>query len=185
MDDGDILDLFYTRSELALAELDIKYGSIFHALARNILGSDEDAAECLNDAYLGVWNAIPPARPERLCAWVSRVVRNTALARRRHDNALKRGVNYTVALRELEGVLSAQSDVQTELEAKELTLAIERFLDTLSAENRVIFLRRYYFADSCSMIAERTGLSDKAVRVRLTRLRKRLRAYLAELEVLV
>lgn len=185
MDDWDILDLFFTRSERAIVELDAKYGALFHSLACNILGSREDADECVNDAYLGAWNAIPPERPERLSAWVCRVVRNTALTRRRHDGALKRGGNYAVALDELEGVLPAPGDVGDALEAKELTRAIERFLDTLSEENRVIFLRRYWFSDSLKDIARRTGLGEKAVSVRLVRMRRRLKKYLAEQEVYV
>ena len=185
MDYWDILDLFFTRSEQAIVELDAKYGAIFHALAYNILASREDADECVNDAYLGAWNAIPPERPERLSAWVCRVVRNAALSRRRRDNAIKRGGNYTLALEELEGVLPAPGNVGDELEAKELTREIECFLDTLSEENRVIFLRRYWFSDSLRDIARRTGLSEKAVNVRLTRLRRQLKKYLAEQEVYV
>ena len=112
-------------------------------------------------------------------------MRNAALSRRRRDNAIKRGGNYALALEELEGVLPAPGNVGDELEAKELTREIERFLDTLSEENRVIFLRRYWFSDSLRDIARHTGLSEKAVNVRLTRLRRRLKKYLAEQEVYV
>ena len=164
MDDWDILDLFFTRSEQAIVELDAKYGAIFHALAYNILASREDADECVNDAYLGAWNA---------------------MSRRSLVIAIMRGGNYALALEELEGVLPAPGNVGDELEAKELTREIERFLDTLSEENRVIFLRRYWFSDSLRDIARRTGLSEKAVNVRLTRLRRRLKKYLAEQEVYV
>lgn len=112
-------------------------------------------------------------------------MRNAALSRRRRDGAQKRGGSYTVALSELEGCIAAPEDSQSALDAKELTAALERFLDTLSEENRVIFLRRYWFADKCADIGRRVGLSEKAVTVRLTRLRKQLKKYLAEQEVYV
>ncbi len=185
MEDWDIIDLFFTRSESAIIELDAKYGALFHSLAYNLLGSDEDAEECVNDAYLGAWNAIPPARPKRLGAYICRIVRNTAIVRLRHDGALKRGANRAVAIAELAECVAAPEDVQSALDAKELTHALERFLDTLSEENRAIFLRRYWFSDSCAAIARRTGLSEKNVRVRLTRIRKQLKKYLAEQEVYV
>lgn len=185
MDDAAILDLFFTRSESAIVELDAKYGPLFHTLAYNILSSDRDAEECVNDAYLGAWNAIPPERPERLSAYICRIVRNQALTRRRQERAAKRGGNYAVALSELSECLAAPGRVTDELDAKELSLALERFLDTLSEENRVVFLRRYWFSDSCSKISERVGISEKAVRARLTRLRKQLKKYLEDMEVYV
>ena len=183
--DQEILALGQARDQEAIAAMAEKYGAYCHTVARNVLGNDADAEECVNDAYLGAWNAIPPERPERLPAYVCRIVRNAALSRRRRDGAQKRGGNYTVALSELEGCIAAPEDSQSALDAKELTAALERFLDTLSEENRVIFLRRYWFADKCADIGRRVGLSEKAVTVRLTRLRKQLKKYLAEQEVYV
>ena len=175
MDDSDILELFFARSERAVAELDAKYGRLFHALAGNILADERDAAECVNDAYLGAWNAIPPERPDRLAAYICRIVRNLSVRRLRHEHAAKRAGNY----------LAANETVESELDARELTRSLERFLDTLSDENRAIFLRRYWFADSCADIARRTGLTEKNVGVRLTRLRKQLKNFLEDMEVYV
>ena len=118
--------------------------------------------------------------------WLMTITRNLALDRWRASQAGKRGGGQLEALlSELEGCIAAPEDSQSALDAKELTAALERFLDTLSEENRVIFLRRYWFADKCADIGRRVGLSEKAVTVRLTRLRKQLKKYLAEQEVYV
>ena len=185
MDDGAILELFFARSESGITELDAKYGAIFHALAYNLLGDREDAAECVNDAYFGTWRAIPPERPEKLCSWVCRVVRNTCVDRLRRRGAGKRGGSYELALDELDGCLVSPENVSDAVELNELTREIDNFLGSLSEENRVIFLRRYWFADSIADIAGRVGMGEKAVSVRLTRIRKRLREYLKQREVYV
>ncbi len=185
MDDAEIIELFFARSERAIEELQNRYGAALYALAFNILGSREDAEECVSDACLGAWNAIPPARPEKLGSWALRLARNRALAMRRSRHAAKRYSPGDAALHELEGALPAPGEVGDALAARELTEMIERFLDGLSAENRAIFLRRYWYADSLGEIARRTGLSEKAVGARLARLRGRLREYLAQGEVYV
>lgn len=181
MDDEAIIELFYDRSEQAIRELDEKYGKVCHNLAYNILHSSQDAEECVNDAYLGIWNAIPPARPNPLLAFLSRIVRNLSLMRYHADRTAKRGGgNYTLALEELEDCLTSSHMVEQDLEEQELVRLIEDFLDTLSLENRVLLLRRYWFSDSYGEIAKRTGLSAKNVSVRLTRIRKQLRRYFEE-----
>lgn len=135
----------------------------------------------MNDAYLGAWNTIPPARPEPLGAYLCKIVRNLALNRYHAGCALKRGGgNCAVALEELEECLASGSSVEDSLAGQELVRLIEGFLDGLSVEDRVIFLGRYWFAACYRDIAARTGMSEKAVSVRLVRLRKRLRRYLKE-----
>lgn len=183
MDDQSIVQLFFERSERALAELDAKYGKLCHTLSRNILNSRQDAEECVNDAYLGVWNTVPPARPDPLRAYLCKIVRNVSLKLYHRKRAEKRNSAYDVAMQELEDCLPAPNTVEAELEAKELALAIEGFLDTLSGENRVIFLRRYWFSDPYADIAKRTGISEKSVSMRLVRIRKQMRQYLVEQEV--
>ncbi len=184
MDDIKIIDLFFARSELAIEALDNKYGTTCHNLSRSILKDQQDAEECVNDAYLGVWNAIPPHRPNPLSVFVCKIVRNISIMRYRANTALKRNSTYDVTMEELENCLSS-SPVEDSLEEKELIAMIEDFLRGLSQENRVIFLRRYWFADSYADIAARTGLSEKTVSVRLSRIRKQLQAQLAEGGVLV
>lgn len=185
MEDEKIISLFFLRSEQAIQELNQKYGKLFHALALRILNDQRDAEECVNDAYLGMWNTIPPQRPQVLSAYGCRIVRNLALKAHDRSTAAKRNSAYDVAMEELEGCLPASGTVEHELEARELAHMIERFLDTLNQENRVIFLRRYWFADSYRDIAQFVGLTKKTVSVRLTRLREKLRQYLMEQEVFV
>lgn len=181
MEDNAIIKLFFDRSEQAIQELDCKYGKVCHSLSYNILHSSQDAEECVNDAYLGTWNAIPPARPNPLLAFLCRIVRNLSLVRYHADRTAKRGGgSYTVALEELEGCLASPQTVERDMEEQELVRLIEDFLDTLSPENRVLLMRRYWFSDSNGEIAARTGLSEKNVSVRLTRIRKQLRHYFEE-----
>ena len=181
MDDNAIIELFFARSEQAIRELDGKYGKVCHSLSYNILHSRQDAEECVNDAYLGTWDAIPPARPNPLLAFLCRIVRNLSLMRYHADRAAKRGGgSYTVALEELEDCLASPRTVEGDMEEQELVRLIEDFLETLSLENRVILMRRYWFSDSCGEIAERAGLSEKNVSVRLSCIRKQLRHYFEE-----
>ena len=181
MDDNAIIELLFARSEQAIQELDGKYGKVCHSLSYNILHSRQDAEECVNDAYLGAWDAIPPARPDPLLAFLCRIVRNLSLMRYHADRAAKRGGgSYTVAFDELEGCLASPRTVEGRIEEQELVRLIEDFLDTLSPENRVLLMRRYWFSDSYGEIAARTGLSEKNVSVRLTRIRKQLRNYFEE-----
>ena len=174
-----------SRSEQAIKELDSKYGRTCHKLSYNILHNDLDAEECVNDAYLGTWNAIPPEHPNPLSAFLCKIVRNLSIMRHHANTAMKRNSIYDVALEELEDCISSPVTIESALERKELARIIGNFLDTLTTENRVIFVRRYWFSDSYADIAERVGMTEKNVSVRLTRVRKQMRKYLAEREVLV
>ena len=185
MVDEKIIELFFERSEQAIKEVDTKYGRVCHNISYNILSDRMDAEECVNDAYLGAWNAIPPARPNPLLTYLCKIVRNLSLKRYYMKEAIKRNSTYDVAMEELEAYLSSPNTVEAEVEAKALTRIIEGFLDTLSVENRVIFLRRYWFSDTYSDIAQRVGLTEKNVSVRLTRTRSKMREYLLERGVLV
>ena len=182
MEDEAIVALLWRRSPQAIEELDKKYGRLCRKLANNIVNSREDAEECVNDAYLGVWNAIPPARPHPLRAYLVKVVRNVAWKVCERRQAAKRS-GCTVALEELEGCLTDGKTVEDEVEARELAQLIEAFLDTLTAKERVIFMRRYGFLDSYGEIARRVGISEKNVSVRLSRMRRKLRDYLGEQQV--
>ena len=178
MDDSQIIDLFFARSELAISELDAKYGKVCHKLAHNILDSRQDAEECVNDAYLGTWNAIPPQRPDPLLPFVCVLVRRYSIMRYRANTAMKRNSSYDACMEEIENCIAAPGRVEDHYEAKVLARTIERFLDTLNRENRVIFMRRYWYSDSYAAIAALTGLTEKNVSVRLARVRKQLRDYL-------
>ena len=185
MEDEKIIELFFDRSEQAIKEVDSKYGRTCHNISFNILHNELDAEECVNDAYLGAWNTIPPARPNPLLTFLCKIVRNISLKRYELNTAIKRNSTYEIAMDELESCLASPGTVEHEIDGKELTHIIENFLDTLSAENRVIFMRRYWFSDTYSDIAQRVGLTEKNVSVRLTRTRKQMREYLLERGILV
>ena len=185
MDDEEIIELFFARSEQAVKELDGKYGKVCLQLSYNVLKNRLDAEECVNDSYLGIWNAIPPQRPNPLLAFVCKIVRRYSIKRHRSNTAMKRQSTYDLALNEIKHCLADPVTVEEAIEAKSLVHIIENFLDALSAENRVIFLRRYWFSDTYSDIAQRIGISEKNVSVRLTRTRKQLREYLLERGVVV
>lgn len=184
MDDERIIELFFARSEQAIGELDIKYGKLCHNLSHNILGNRSDAEECVNDAYLGAWNAIPPAKPNPLQAYICKIVRNISLKLYYRKEAAKRSSSYTVAMKELEASLSSPDTVEAEVEARELARIIEDFLETLTAETRVIFMLRYAYSEPYAEIAKRVGLTENNVAVRLNRTRKKMKMYLIEREVL-
>ena len=184
MNDEQIIGLFFERSEQAITELDKKYGRVCHSVSYNILHNRQDAEECVNDAYLGVWNAIPPAKPNPLLAFVCKIVRNISLKRYEQNTAGKRNSKYDVAIEELGECLSSAT-IEEEIAERELTKMIESFLDSLSKENRVIFMRRYWFSDTYADIAKQVGLTEKNVSVRLTRIRQKLRKHLLEREVLL
>lgn len=177
MQDGDIISLLWSRAEDAIAALAARFGRRLHQTARNILGQERDAEECVNDTYLALWNAIPPRRPEPLAPYVYRTGRNIALNRLRADTAQKRDSGYDVSLDELAECVPGCS-MEDALDAKLLGQAIDRFLDTQSSRTRRLFLRRYWFGDSVKDIAAAMGMQPNAVSVRLNRTRQELRAYL-------
>ncbi len=183
IEDKKIVALFFQRSEHAISELDKKYGALCRRLAFQIIGSRQDAEECVNDAYLGAWRAIPPVEPDPLPAFVCKIVRNLSVKRYQSNQAAKRKSAYTVSLQELESCLPAPCTVEAELAAKDVAHMLDAFLSGLSEENRVIFLLRYWFSFSYKDISRRVGLTEKNVSVRLTRLRRALRSYLREREV--
>lgn len=180
MDDSTIIELFFERSENAITELSEKYGGICLNTAENITLSREDAQECVNDAYLGVWNAIPPAQPNPLLSFVLRIVRNLSISRVQYNNALKRGGRYQECVDELSECLSTQDTPEERYNAKLLSGYIEEYLDQLSRTNRLLFVRRYWYLDSYEALSAVTGLRQGAVRTRLTRMRQQLKQHLLE-----
>ena len=177
MEDREIIRLFLDRDENALKALGQKYGRRLLATARNILGSAQDAEECVNDTYLAVWNAIPPREPSPLAGFVYKTGRNLALKALRHRTAEKRDSRYDVSLEELASCIPGRC-LEEDFEAKLLGQAIDAFLDTLPKSSRVLFLRRYWFGDSVKDIARHFAMSENAVSVRLNRTRNQLKAYL-------
>ena len=178
MDDSKIIELFFERSEQAIIELSDKYGSLCGSIAFNILNDRTDSEECVNEAYLALWNTIPPHRPERLSSYVCRIVRNLALKKYHENTAQKRNSNYDIALDEIEDCFPSAASVEDEVAAGEAAAGIERFLETLDRKSRIMFVRRYWYADSISDIAEMFNTNKHYVSVRLSRIRDALRNHL-------
>lgn len=178
MTDTEIIDLFFERSEQAISELAAKHGSAVRRVALNILGNAQDTEECVNDTWLGSWNAIPPARPDPLRTFVCAIARNLATKRYHTNTAAKRNSHYALALDELAECIPAINTVEEEYAARELAEAIDRFLDSLAYEDKFIFMRRYWYADPLTDIARMAGLSYGAASVRLHRTKTKLRKFL-------
>lgn len=183
MDDSKIIELFFERSEQAIIELSNKYGAICSKVADNILNNRLDSEECVNDAYLGVWNTIPPQRPNPLLSYVCRIVRNLALKKYHENTAQKRNSYYDAALDEIADCIPASFSVEDEIMAKEAAGVIDDFLETLDQQSRIMFIRRYWYADSIEEIAALFHKSKHYISVRLSRIRKALRQHLRKKEV--
>ncbi len=178
MQDHEIIALFFERSEQAITELIHKYGSAINHVASNILKDPQDVEECCNDTYLTVWNRIPPEEPAFLGAYSCRIARNLCLKRYYANTAEKRNSFYDVALEELEATIPALSTVETAYEAKEMTRYLNQFLDQLDKKDCYLFVRRYWFGDKVSEIAENLKTTPHSISVRLFRLRVKLKDYL-------
>lgn len=179
MDDHAIIELFYSRSETAIHETSQKYGNYCSRIAMNILANKEDSEECVSDTYFKTWNAIPPQRPKVLRSFLGRITRNLSLNRYKEKRRQKRGGDEVdLLLSELEGCVSSDHTVETELERGRIAGTINKFLYSIEIEHRVIFIRRYWYVDSISSIAKRLGVSESKVKSVLFRTRNRLRAYL-------
>ena len=179
MEDKRIIQLLFERAESAIAELRARFGKQLYRIAHNILENHSDAEESTNDTYLALWNAIPPASPDPLAPYVYRTGRNTALKRLHKETAQKRDRRYDVSLEELNDCLPG-GDVEQMIDARELGRTMDRFLSTITKENRYIFVRRYWYGDSVGDIAKDMKMQENAVYVRLNRIRNGLKAYLVK-----
>lgn len=180
MDDKRIVKLFLERSEQAVEAATKKYGKLCHHLARGIVETDADAAECVNDAFLALWNTIPPEEPRSLRAYLTRLLRNIAYDRRDRQTADKRDSRLELTLQELEEVLPGGTDPEQMLESALIRDVMNGFLRSLPKKDRFVFLRRYYYLDTCREIAKMTGMSESAVSSRLGRLRSKLKELLSK-----
>ena len=185
MTDTEIISLFFERSEQAITELDKKHGSAVARVARNILGNAQDTEECVNDTYLGAWNAIPPHKPNPLRTFVCKIARNLATKKYHSNTAAIRNSQYDLALDELEEVLADSDSVEKAYEAQELREAINGFMATLNSSDRFIFMRRYWYSDPVKDIAKMADSTSNSVTVRLFRIREKLRLYLEKEGLLV
>ena len=183
MNDNDIIELFFQRNQDGLLEVQQKYGAYCQSVARNILGSEEDSQECLNDLWLRAWNSIPPERPRLLKAWLARVIRNLAINRREASSAQKRRADqFALSLEELDECIPDPGTAEERAYVRELGRALNAFLATEAALDRKIFVSRYFYCETTAQTAEKLGLTQGQVKVRLHRCRERLRKYLRSQE---
>lgn len=178
MDDAMILDLYFNRSEAAIAETARKYGNYCLTVAANILGNRQDTEECVNDTYLKAWEAIPPEHPTEFKAYLGKITRNLALNKYKAAGAKKRGGGFSAVTYEFEQCFSSSFNVESEFDMRETGYRIDSFLRGIEKENRVIFIRRYWYGDSVKQISERLNISQSKVKSSLFRTRNKLRAAL-------
>ena len=167
MEDGRIIELYFSRNEDAIRETDKKYGGFCRGIAHNILSIREDAEECTNDTYLAAWNAMPDERPTFLGAFLSKIIRRISIDRFRHDHRQKRGgMGAQSVIEELTDCIpdTAQTPAE-EVETNRLSETIDRFLAGLSDERRALFINRYFYAVPIAELAHRTGMTDANVKV--------------------
>lgn len=177
MEDSQIIKLFLARNEDAIRRTDDTYGRRLYHLADGILRSGPDAEESVSDTYLRAWNTIPPKRPQYFFAYLAKICRNFALDRLDWKNAAKRGAEVVSLTQEMENCIP-DSQQDRVLDGKELGRILDAFLRSLTPENRVVFLRRYWYVDTVAEIAVRYGLSESAVQMRLSRTKAKLSTYL-------
>ncbi len=178
LEDSKIIELFFARVEQAIVELSAKYGTVCSRIARNILKNDLDAEECVNDTYLAAWNTIPPQKPDPLKTYIFRIVRNISITKYHANTSVKRNSFYDTALEELEDCLAVSMTVEQEIAAAELSKRIDSFLATLDEESQMLFVRRYWYSDGISDLANRFHISNNNVSVHLSRIRNKLKIYL-------
>lgn len=175
MDDGRIVELFLARDEAALRLAAERYGARLLALARNILGDEGAAEECLNDAWLEAWNRIPPHEPRNyLFPFLAKIVRARALNRVKAEAAGKRSAELVALTDELADLLPSAQNTEQEAEARELSEAVSRWLRSVSEEKRRVFARRYWYAEPLEQIAARYGMSLPKLKSLLWRARREL-----------
>lgn len=176
MDDKNIIELFFSRSEQALAETQTKYGRLCSNIAYGILANNEDAEECVSTSYMKLWNAIPPKRPESLCGYLCMIVRNTALTV--YDKLRRR--SYEEQYDELAEIIPDNATVESRFDSNALGGWINEFLGRSGKKSREVFVSRYYFNMSVAQIAQGLGMSESAVKTNLSRTRAALREFLHE-----
>ena len=178
MTDRELIDLFWARDEQAIAQMQRIYGNYCHTVANNILENEQDAEECVNDAYLRVWNSIPPQRPDNFSAFAAKIVRNLSIDKLKRRRAGKRS-GAVIALEELEGFLFTSADSLSEGVAfTELRRAINTYLRKCSERDRAIFIRRYFFSESLEIISKNFDLSYANTSKVLARMRTGLKEFL-------
>ena len=183
MEDNEIIELFWQRSQRAIAETDQKYGGRLHTLSMNILHDRQDAEECVNDTYHATWNTLPPERPNYFFAYLAKLARNFSFGKYDYYHAQKRCVTVVELSDEIENCIPAPNDLEQKLDSKEIGRIISTFLYEQSSEMRAVFVRRYWYMDPIKDIAEMFQISESKVKSILFRMRNKLREHLEEEDI--
>ena len=184
LSDDEIIELYFARNERAIKETENKYARLLYTVAYRFVGDGESAKECQNDAYLALWNRIPPERPRNLQAYLVKIVRHLAIKRYQKESAAKRVPSeLTLAMQDLEYALPADGDPASALEEGQLAAALEHFVKSLDPKRRYVFIERYYMAGRVCEIAATLGVSESAVYKELDKIKKKLKEYLERNEL--
>lgn len=175
MDDIQIIELYWNRNEKAISESNTKYGPLLKRIAFNILANNEDSEECVNDTYAKAWTSIPPQKPNSLAAYLGRIIRNLSINRWHENHAQKRGNGAELLLSELSDCIPSSSSVESETDVTTLSDMINKWLSSLPQDDRVLFLRRYWFGDSLNSLATECSTSPNRISGRIYRLRQKLK----------
>ena len=175
MKEEQMIDLFWQRDKSALQEVEQAYEHLLYHIAKNVTGSEEDAKECVNDTYLRLWDSIPPKRPESLRNYAARIVRNLAIDIYRKNKSRNKDNEISLVCEELEGIIA---DGKNEYDKVEFQQLVNGFLASISQKERMLFVRRYWQADSIKELAKWSGMKESAVKMRLSRTREKFRDYL-------
>ena len=178
MEEKELVDLFFERNEKAISRLEEKFGNYCFTIAKNILMNFEDSQECVQDVYYKVWNSIPPKRPDNFKAWLGKTVRNSALNILAKNHAKKRSRQAETSFEELQDCLSSEYTSETALDSSELGEIISAWLRTLESEDRILFVRRYWFGERLTDLAKKKNIPEKKLAMKMYELRKELKTAL-------
>lgn len=177
MTDDQIVELYWNRSEDAIAQTDAQYGGRLRGLSMRILQNQEDAEEILNDTYMKTWESIPNERPRLFFAYIAAICRRLAFNLLNWNQAAKRKAEIVAITEEIELCVPDPSQERA-ARGRELAKVLDDFLATLPEDSRLIFLRRYWYADSVAAIAKRYDMTESKVKMQLLRTRNKLKDYL-------
>lgn len=178
LEDNEIIELFWQRSQQAIMETDGKYGGRLKSLSMNILHDREDAEECVNDTYHATWNTLPPQRPNYFFAYLAKLARNFSFGKYDYYHAQKRDVTVVELSDEIENCIPSPNDLEQKMDSKEIGRIISEFLYTQPPEMRMVFVRRYWYMDSVKDISLAFHSSESKVKSILFRMRNKLREHL-------
>ncbi|MBP3370163.1 MAG: RNA polymerase sigma factor [Clostridia bacterium] len=179
MEDYKIVELYWARSESAISETKVKYERMLSGISYSLLGTEEDVEECVNDTYLSAWNQMPTDRPIYLGAYLSKIIRALSISRFRSQHRQKRGGLENLC-EELDECIPDNCSIEEQYNNDRLTETINRFLEALPEQKRVIFVKRYFYSHSVEQIAKQMRLSPSNVKTSLYRMRESLRQLLEE-----